>query len=91
MANLARRLDRLERLAGELLNRNQGPVYLRAGTEVSEGVDPQRIVWIERIFIDPAPQPQERLPEVVEPSPAIERASPPSFQRPLATPKIGIV
>ena len=91
MANLARRLDRLERLAAELLNQNQGPVYLRAGSEVPEDLDPQRVVWIERVLIDPPEQPQEQLPEIVEPSPAIERASPPNFNRPLPNPRLGIV
>jgi hypothetical protein len=79
--NLAQRLDRLERLAAELLNTNQGPVYVREGTAIPENVS--------RVFLDPPEQPAEHLPEVVEASPAIERASP-SFNRPLATPPLGI-
>lgn len=33
MVNLARRLDRLERLATELLSQHQAPVYIREGAE----------------------------------------------------------
>ena len=91
MANLARRLDRLERLASELLNRNLGPVYLREGTELPAGVDLDRVIYIQRVMIDPSERPQEHLPEIVEPSPAIERTSPPTFNRPLANPPLGIV
>jgi hypothetical protein len=91
MANLARKLDRLERLAHELLNARSGPVYLREGSEVPAGVDPDRAIYIKRVLLEPPEQPQEYLPEIVEPSPAIERASP-SFNRPLATnPPPGIV
>jgi hypothetical protein len=89
MANsLARRLDRLERLAAELLNQNQGTVYLREGDEVPEG---RKAVIVTRVFIDPPEQPQEELQETTEPSPAIERPSPQSFNRPLPTPRLGIV
>ena len=86
--SLASRLDRLERLAAELLDQNQGTVYLREGDEIPEG---RKAVLVKRVFIDPPEQPQEELPETTEPSPAIERPSPPSFRRPLANPEIGIV
>ena len=42
--NLAQRLDRLERLAAELLNTNQGPIYLRDGEAILDGIDPERVV-----------------------------------------------
>jgi len=90
MSNLARKLDRLERLTHELLNARSGPVYVREGSEVPAGVDLDRLIYIQRVLIDPPEKPAEHLPEVVEPSPAIERASP-SFSRPLAEPEIGIV
>jgi hypothetical protein len=48
------------------------------------------VITICRVFIDPPEQHQEQLPEVTEPSPAIERASP-SFTRPRANPPLGIV
>jgi hypothetical protein len=69
--NLAQRLDRLERLAAELLNTNQGPVYVREGTAIPDNVAPERVVTISRVFLDPPEQPAEHLPEVVEASPAI--------------------
>jgi hypothetical protein len=87
--NLAQRLDRLERLAAELLNTNQGPIYLRDGEAILDGIDPERVVTLKRVFIDP--QPQEDLPETTEPSPAIERPSPPSFRRPLPDHPLGMV
>jgi hypothetical protein len=90
MVNFSRRLDRLERLAHELLNKNSGPVYLREGAEIPAGIEPEQVIFICRVLIDPPEQPQEQLPEVVEPSPAIERGSP-SFTRPLANPPLGIV
>jgi hypothetical protein len=86
-SSLARRLDRLERLAAELLSTNQGTVYLCEGEPAPEG---RKAVYVQRVFIDPPPQPKEELPETTEPSPAIERPSP-SFKRPLATPPLGIV
>jgi hypothetical protein len=48
------------------------------------------VVYIKRAYIDPAERPAEELLEIVEPSPAIERASPP-FTRPLANPELGFV
>lgn len=87
-SNLAKRLDRLERLAAELLNQNQGTVYLREGDEVPEG---RKAVYVKRVFIDPPEQPQEELPAEPSPSPAIERPSPQNFNRPLPTPRMGIV
>jgi hypothetical protein len=89
--SLASRLDRLERLAEQVLNQHQGPVYLREGEAIPEEIDLDRVVTIKRVFLDPPEQPAEHLPEVVEPSPAIERASPPTFNRPLASPSLGIV
>lgn len=80
-SNLARRLDRLERLAHDLLSARAGPVYLREGAEVPQDVDPDRVITIKRIYLDPPEQPAEKLPEIVESSPAIERAAPPSFHR----------
>ncbi len=78
----------LERLAAELLDQNQATVYLLEGEPAPEG---RRVVYIQRVFIDPPEQPEEELPETTEPSPAIERPSPQSFNRPLPTPPLGIV
>jgi len=91
MVNIAQKLDRLERLAAELLSRKDAPVYLREGAEVPADIDPDRVVWIKRVLIEPPEQAEETLPEVVEASPAIERAAPPTFHRPLALPEQGII
>ena len=88
--SLASRLDRLERLADLVLNPQLGPVYLREGEPVPEGLELERVIYIERVFIDPPEQPQEELPEATESSPAIERPSP-SFKRPLPDHPLGIV
>jgi hypothetical protein len=90
MVNLARRLDKLERLANELLNRNLGPVYLREGATIPESLEPERVITVKRVFINPAERPAEELPEITEPSSAIERPSS-SFNRPLVYPPLGIV
>ena len=63
--SLASRLDRLERLARELLNPRSGPVYLREGSEVPAGVDPDRVIYIRRVLIDPPEQSAEELPEAL--------------------------
>lgn len=60
-SNLAKRLDRLERLAGDLLNQNQGPVYCREGNE-PEGIDPERLVIIKRQYVAPAREGRHRPP-----------------------------
>jgi hypothetical protein len=46
MANLARRLDRLERLAETVLNASLGPVYLREGTPIPDDVASERVLTI---------------------------------------------
>jgi hypothetical protein len=61
---------------------------VREGTEVPEGLP---VVFIKRVLIDPPEHAAEELPEIVEASPAIERAGPKSFSRQLAEPEIGIV
>ena len=64
-------------------------VYLQAGSELPEGLDESRVIRVERVYIDPPEQPEEL--EIVDATPAIERACPPSFNRKLAEPNLGIV
>ena len=90
MSALARRLDRIEAVLRAALSAEAGPIYLREGEAIPAEIDPERVVTIKRVFIDPPDMPAEQLPEIVEASPAIERASP-SFTRPLTNPEIGIV
>jgi hypothetical protein len=90
-ANLTRRLDRIERQIRDLTAADTAPLYLREEEAIPEGVAPERVVTIKRVFVDPPDLPAEALPETTEPSPAIERPSLPSFKRPLTNPEIGIV
>ena len=90
MSGLARRLDRIEAVLRAALSAEAGPIYLREGEAILNGIDPERVVTIKRVFIDPPEHAPEELPETTEPSPTIERPSP-SFKRPLANPPLGIV
>lgn len=59
--NLTKRLDRLERLLRERTAASTAPLYLRDGDPVPDGVDPERVVWIKRVFIEP-PEREDELP-----------------------------
>ena len=43
-SNLSKRLDRLERLANDLLNQTEGPIYIGADAPLPDGVEVVRIV-----------------------------------------------
>jgi hypothetical protein len=88
---LAKQVQELRRLIDARNATSSSLVYLREGAELPDGIDADRVVWIKRVLIDPPEQAEEALPEIVEASPAIERAAPPSFRRRLAEPKLGIV
>jgi hypothetical protein len=89
-SNLTKRLDRLERLIRERTQLDTSPLYLREGQTVAEGVDPERVIYIKREYIDPPDRGEEELPQVAaaELSPASE---PPGFGRPIHRPELGIV
>jgi hypothetical protein len=91
MVNIAQKLDRLERLAAELISKKDAPIYLRDGDEAPADIDPNRVVWIKRVLLDPPDQPEEQLLEVTEASPAVEKAQPTDFYKPLLVPEQGIV
>jgi hypothetical protein len=80
--NLAQRLDRLERLAPEILNTNQGPVYLREGEAIPDGIDPARVVTIKQVLVDASNMPAEELPETLRTLAGDRAAISASFQRP---------
>jgi hypothetical protein len=90
-SSLAKQVQELRKLIEARNAKRGGPVYLRAGVDIPDGVDSERVIFIQRVLIDPPELAAEQLPEVVEPSPAIERASPQSFNRPQAKPELGIV
>jgi hypothetical protein len=50
--NIAQRLDRLERLAAALLQPETAPFYLRHGEPIPEGINPERVVFIARTFVE---------------------------------------
>jgi formylglycine-generating enzyme required for sulfatase activity len=71
--------------------RKEVPVYLRAEDDLPTDIDEARVVRIKRVLIDPPDQPQEDLPEVLEASPAIEKAEAQGFHKPLLIPEQGIL
>ena len=89
-SSLAKQVAELRRAIEARSSANNTPVYLRDGEAIPDEINPERVVTIKRVFLDPPEMPAEELPESTEPSPAIERPSP-SFTRPLATPPLGIV
>jgi hypothetical protein len=86
-SNLAKRLDRLERLAGALLSTNQGPVYCREGEE-PEGVAIERLVCITRSYVSPPERDELVLTEEEAPIEEPKRAKP-ERPKPLSYPKVG--
>ena len=49
-SNISKRLDKLERLANELLTQHEGPVYVR-DRDKSEGVEESRLVVVRRDYV----------------------------------------
>lgn len=49
-SNLSKRLDKLERLANELLAQQEGPVYVR-DTDKTEGMEESRLVVVRREYV----------------------------------------
>ena len=87
-SNLTKRLDRLERLLRERTAASTAPLYLRDGDPVPEGVDPERVVWIKRTFVDPPERAEEELSAPTqEVEPAVERAA---RREPIFYPEPGI-
>ena len=69
------------------------PLFLRAGDSVPEEIDPARIIWIKRVYIDPPEREQEALPEA-QPAGDVFGADtrrPERFNRPLEHPNLGII
>jgi hypothetical protein len=88
--NLAQRLDRLERLAAALMTADTSPIYLRDGSPIPDGIDPDRIMIVVRTFVEPPereddelPAPQELSSNGVEPQRQEQR-------QPLEYPRLGV-
>jgi hypothetical protein len=72
VSNFTKRLDRLERLLRERTAASAAPLYLRDGEPIPEGVDPERVIFVVRAFIDP-PEREVLL---------TERQAPPAGEKP---------
>ena len=48
-SNISKRLDKLERLANELLTQHEGPVYVREGDK-AKGIEESRLVVVRREY-----------------------------------------
>ena len=66
-SNISKRLDRIERIANELLNQTEGPVYCREGQEPPD-VSPERLVVVRRVYVKAAERPDLTLPLSAEPA-----------------------
>jgi UDP-glucose 6-dehydrogenase len=60
--NLAQRLDRLERLIRE--RTATGPLFLREGKPIPDGVDPERVTFIQRQTVDAPEREPLKVPEI---------------------------
>jgi UDP-glucose 6-dehydrogenase len=88
--NLAQRLDRLERLAAALLTADTSPVYLREGEAIPEGIDPERVVFIVRTFVEPPARVEDELPATQEPIFSDEGSQRQERRQPLEYPPLGV-
>jgi hypothetical protein len=82
VSNLTKRLDRLERLIRERTAALTAPLYLRDGEPIPEGIEPERVVFIVRTFVEPPERGEEALPVIEKPEerPArVERREPISY------------
>ena len=89
-SNLAKRLDRLERLIRERTQPDTSPLYFREGDSIPEEIAPERVIFIKRVLIDPPEDEQEQLPEMATEAEA-ERKPPRNFCDPMHLPKLAIV
>jgi hypothetical protein len=64
------------------------PLYLRDGDPITEDVDPGRVIYIKRTYVDAPQREEEKLPVAVEqPSPV---ADPAPRQERLEYPNLGL-
>jgi hypothetical protein len=60
--SLAREVAELRKLVEARVGNTGSPIYLRSGDVVPEGIAPERIVWIERTYVDAPERPEDELP-----------------------------
>jgi len=89
-SNLAKRLDRLERLIRERTQPDTSPLYFREGDSIPEEIAPERVIFIKRVLIDPPEREEEELPEM-QAEAKVESTAPANFDRPLRYPNVVVV
>ena len=89
-SNLAKRLDRLERLIRERTQPDTSPLYFREGESIPEEIAPERVIFIKRVLIDPPEREEEELPEM-QAEAKVESTAPVNFDRPLRYPNVVVV
>jgi hypothetical protein len=53
-SNLAKRLDKLERLIRERTQPDTSPLYLRQGDSIPDGIDQARVIRVTRTYVEPS-------------------------------------
>jgi hypothetical protein len=61
-SHLAAQVAALRKLVEARLGNASGPVYLRDGSPIPDGVDLDRVVWIKRTFVEPPARVEDELP-----------------------------
>jgi hypothetical protein len=91
-SHLAAQVAALRKLVEARLGNASGPIYLRAGDPVPEGVDPDRVTFIVRTFVEPARVEDELPATQVENIGADDLAQPGRQERrqPLDYPPLGL-
>jgi len=85
-SNLAKRLDKLERLAEELLSHQVGPVYVR---ELGD-LDPERAIVIRREYVGAPERADLTLPPSRPSSANADKTRTSGFNRTVEFPKHGV-
>jgi hypothetical protein len=70
---------------------NAGPLYLRDGEPIPDGVDAERVVFIKRVFVEPPERDEEPLPATQELSSISAETQRRDERRLLEYPNLGIV
>jgi hypothetical protein len=85
---LERQLNELKEYVRRQGLLNSAPVYCRDGTEGPDGIDPERLVVIRRVFVDPPPHEDVEIPAAPA---SVPEAPIKGFDGQLTYPKLGLV
>ena len=53
----------MERLIRERTQASTHPLYFREGDSIPDELDPDRVIFIKRVYVDPPEREEELLPE----------------------------